>query len=65
VHDDTHIFVSGPEVKFLDERKDRCSVVLVRFNPDKSVKDVRDFTMDQLRERYEFVPVSFKLHPRA
>jgi hypothetical protein len=65
VLDDTHIFVSAREIAFLDEHSDRCSVVLVRFNPDKSVKDVRDFTIDQLRQRFELVPVSFKLRPLA
>jgi hypothetical protein len=65
VHDDTHIFVSAREIAFLDEHKDHCSVVLVRFNRDKSVKDVRDFTVDQLRERFELVPISFKLRPLA
>lgn len=63
VLDDTHIFVSAREIAFLDEHNDHCSVVLVRFNPDKSLKDVRDFTIDQLRERFELVPVSFRLRP--
>ncbi len=63
VLDDTHIFVSAREIAFLDEHNDHCTVVLVRFNPDKSLKDIRDFTIDQLRERFELVPVSFKLRP--
>ena len=50
VLDDTHIFVSAREIAFLDEHNDHCSVVLVRFHPDKSLRDIRDFTIDQLRD---------------
>lgn len=64
VFDDTHIFVSAPEIEFLDGHSDHCSVVLVRFNPDRTVKDIRDLTISQLRERFEFMPVSFRLRPR-
>lgn len=65
VLDDTRIFISARELAFLDEHSGHCSVVLVRFNPDKTVKDVRDFTIEQFRERYELVAVSFKLRPLA
>ncbi len=63
VLDDTHIFLSSREIAFLDEHKDQCAIVLVRFNRDRSVKDVRDLTIGELRERFELIPMAFKLRP--
>lgn len=59
--DDSNIYISSRQVKFFQENESSSTLKVVTFISNTQVDTVRDYTLKQLMNTFELIPIKFKL----
>jgi hypothetical protein len=62
--DDSNIYVSSRQVEFFEQNETCGAFVFVSFEPDRSLKGIRELTLRQLIAEFELEPIKYKLLSR-
>ncbi|WP_295586443.1 DUF3883 domain-containing protein [uncultured Lamprocystis sp.] len=62
---DPNVYISSGQLEFLKDHEMSSSVVIVRFNAQEQVTEIRDLNLHELLGEFDLVPIKYKLHRRG
>lgn len=65
INEGGNIYISSQQIEFMRANEGKSSLSLVLLDSDKKASRIEDFTLNELLENYEAVPIKYKLNKKS